>query len=138
MNLARSLLCGILVAAHGLPAAAQKRTDPASKVSGFMCEINLQENGLNTPSRVAPPVPGGSVFTFDSSKLCTGSAPGENIKLDCSARISGWRGGAVNIKDPPCTIAGAACGLPGLLTATNNRLKIDAGGNATLSCQYKG
>jgi hypothetical protein len=138
MALARSLLCGLLVAAHGPPAVAQKRTVPAAKFSGFLCEIDLQENGLNTPSRVAPPVQGGSVFTLDSSKLCTGSAPGENIKLDCTARIPGWKGGTVDIKDPPCTIAGAACGLPGFLTATNNRLKIDAAGNATLSCQYKG
>jgi hypothetical protein len=138
MRLAKSLLRGMLVVAHGHPAVAQKRTDPASKVSGFLCEINLQENGLNTPSRVAPPIQGGSVFTFDSSKLCTGSAPGENIKLDCSARIPGWKGGSVNIKNPPCTVAGAACGLAGILTATNNRLKIDAAGNATLSCQYKG
>jgi hypothetical protein len=69
MFLARSLLCGILVVAPGLPAAAQTGTDPSSKVSGFLCEINLQENGLNTPARVTPPLPGGSVCTFASSKL---------------------------------------------------------------------
>jgi hypothetical protein len=138
MRLARSLLCGLLVAAHGLPAAAQRRTDPATKFSRFLCEINLRDNGLDTPAHVSPLVEGGAVFTFDSSKLCTGSAPGENIKLDCSARIPGWKGGSVNIKNPPCTIAGAACGLAGILTATSNRLKIDPAGNATLSCQYKG
>jgi hypothetical protein len=138
MRLAGPLLCGLLVGAQALPAAAQKRTDPATRFSGFLCEINLQENGLNTPSRLAPPVQGGSVYTFESRKLCTGSAPGENIKLDCTARIPGWKGGRVDVKDPPCTIAGAACGLPGILTAANNRLKIDAAGSATLSCQYKG
>jgi hypothetical protein len=127
MILARSLLCGLLVVAGSLPAAAQGGTDPATKFSGFLCEINLQENGL----------PGGIVYTFDSEKLCTGSAPNENIKLDCSAKIPNWTGGRVN-KDVACTISGAACGVRGILTATNNKLKIDASGNATLSCQYKG
>jgi hypothetical protein len=122
---ARSLLCGLLVAAGGFPAAAQ---DAATKFSGFLCEIDLAGNNLQ----------GGVVYTFESNKLCTNSQTSEKIKIDCSARVPGWTGGAVTVDNVACTVSGAACGIPGdLLTATNNRLTVDAAGNALLTCQVK-
>lgn len=130
-------LCATLLLAQLGPAMGQTSTDPATKFSGFLCEINLGENGLNTSQHVSPPVKDGIVFTFESSKLCTGSAPSENIKIDCAGKVPGWKGGSVTLQNVPCTVGGAACGAPGLLTATNNKLSVDAAGNVTLTCQYK-
>jgi hypothetical protein len=130
-------LCAMLLGFQIGPAMGQSGTDPATQFTGFLCEINLGENGLNTSQYVSPLVKDGIIFTFNSSKLCTGSAPGENIKIDCTGRIPGWKGANINLQDVPCTVGGAACGTPGILTATNNRLSVDASGNATLTCQYK-
>jgi hypothetical protein len=95
MIMMRSLgtaVCTMLVLAQIEPAAAQ--TSPVTKFTGFLCEINIGENGLNTSQFVSPLIKDGIVYTFASTKLCTGSAPGQNIKIDCTARIPGWRGGA--------------------------------------------
>ncbi len=90
MLLARSLLCGLLVVAGGLPAAVQ---DAATKVAGFLCEIDLVDDSgnynINTSQFVSPTIAGGVVYTFESNKLCTNSQTSEKIKIDCSAKIPG-------------------------------------------------
>jgi hypothetical protein len=99
MLLARSLLCGLLVAAGGLPAAAQ---DASKKFANFLCGVDLVDDkggyNINTTEFVVTPIDGGVVYTFESNKLCTNSQIGENIKIDCSARIPGWKGVAVDTK----------------------------------------
>ena len=139
MLLARSLLCGLLVAAGGLPAAAQ---DASKKFANFLCGVDLVDDkggyNINTTEFVVTPIDGGVVYTFESNKLCTNSQIGENIKIDCSARIPGWKGVAVDTKNVACTVSGAPCGIGGPpLDAINNRLTVDAQGNAFLTCQVK-
>jgi hypothetical protein len=139
MFLARSLLCGLLVAAGGFPAAAQ---DASTKFAKFLCGVDLVDDSggynLNTPEFVLTPIEGGIVYTFQSDKLCTNSQVGENIKIDCTAKIPGWRGVAVDTRNVTCTVSGASCGIDGPpLVAINNRLTVDAQGTAVLTCQVK-
>jgi hypothetical protein len=137
-------VCGVLVAACSMSAMAQTDTDPATKFSGFLCGIDLKASrdasGITLDTYVSPTIEGNVVYTFTSNKLCTGSKlnANENIKIDCLASIPGWRPGlSINTKDVSCTVSGAACGLPGILTAINNNLTIDGAGKATLTCQVK-
>ena len=137
MLLARSLLCGLLVVAGGLPAAAQ---DASKKFANFLCGIDLASvtPSLNTTEFVTSVIEGGVVYTFQSNKLCTNSQIGENIKIDCTAQIPGWKGATVDTKNVTCTVSGAPCGIGGLpLNAINNRFTVDAQGKAFLTCQVK-
>jgi hypothetical protein len=125
MLLVRSLLCGSLAAAGGLPAAAQ---DSSTTVAGFLCEIDLAGNNLGV----------GSIYTFDSTKHCINSQTSENVKIDCRAKIANWTRGNVVLQNVACTVSGASCGIGGpSLNAINNRLTVDAAGNALLTCQVK-
>jgi hypothetical protein len=134
--------------------AQGSNTDPASQFERFLCEIDLADDDVLGPNWAdffigAPPstYEDGKVPTFDTKKLCTGSATQENIKLDCIAQIQGWdpANGNLSFQDINCAIGGAACGIVDptdgdtILTATlNNTLSISSNGTATLSCQYKG
>lgn len=84
---------------------------------------------------------GGKVSTLDSEKLCTRSA-NQNIKIDCTARIEGWKHDIMVKQNVPCVINGGACGLPGRpvgepYPAAQGRLQVLGNGTATLSCQFK-
>jgi hypothetical protein len=139
MLLARSLLCGLLVVAGGLPAAAQ---DASKKFANFLCGVDLDDDSgsytLNTLQYVSKLIDGGVVYTFQSNKLCTNSQSSENVKIDCTAQIPGWKGATIDTKNVTCTVSGAPCGIGGPpLLAINNRLTVDAQGNAFLTCQVK-
>ena len=128
-------LSGLLVA----DAWAQQGST-ATRKANFLCVIDLEGNGLMS-SLINPSVyPDGDVFTYDSEKLCTGSATNQNINLTCIAMVEGWRGGNQTLQNVDCTIGIGACGVEGLQlgTAVNSSLKLDSNGRATLSCQYKG
>ena len=126
-----------------LPTAAWAQTIPSTDFSGFLCKIDLTENNQT----------GGVVYTLQSHKHCSGSPSSLNIFIDCSAPVPGFTGPSVTIKNVPCTIGGAACGVAGdsggpdpdpdvdniLENTTNNKLVIDATTKtATLTCQWKG
>ena len=115
-----------LTLAIGAPVLAQT-PGPATKFSGFLCQIDLGDAGFTLPA----------VVTGNTEKLCANGAQGGNIRLTCKGVIPGWTGGNVNKKDVPCQISGAQCNLPGALDADQSMLKIDASGNATLTCQSK-
>jgi hypothetical protein len=85
------------------------------------------------------------VFTFTSSKLCTGEASTRNVKLECNDVIPGWNLGKKTTSSFACTINGDMCGLAPragdpsapFLTATDQTLTVDATGAAKLLCFYK-
>lgn len=134
IDLAAVALLAVFAAA---PALAQE----AETFIGNICEIDT------TPLNVPYTTPDGtrSVFTFDSTKLCTGVASKRNIKLDCSAPLPGWNNGDRSVKNFECTINGDQCGLSPkpndlrnrpYLTTFESQLKV-SGGTATLTCFYK-
>jgi hypothetical protein len=132
------LRLGVLGLAAAAPALADSIADdspgPATKFTGFLCRIDLGENGLPIPPQVQPRT---FVVTGDTEKLCTNSSKGGNIKMTCRATIPGWTAAPVDLKDVHCEIRGAQCNLAGSFTADLSMLKIDAAGNATLTCQSK-
>jgi len=126
-----------------LPAAAQTGPGPSGKFSGFLCQIDLSGSILGGGTYdftgfTKQADMDGIIYTLRSSKLCTNSQSNENVKLDCTKKITDWTGPAVGPIKVTCQVGGAACGIAGdLLTAVNNQLSIDAAGNATLTCQVK-
>jgi hypothetical protein len=129
MGLAGSLA---LAFAHAPPAAAQTGTQPADKVFGFSCEIDLS---------VIPGAPEEfrrlTFVTEDTEKNCTGSRSDQTIQMRCIHQIDGWTGGNVNVSNfqPPCMIWGGECGVPEtFFEADNSQLSVSAGGLATLFC----
>lgn len=141
------LACGAALGATLLAIAAAsgawaQATGPATTFTDFLCEINLRDNGLEgslTPAG-RQIYPDGVISTFNSQKLCTGSATDQNVKITCTAQIPAgqWTGGNVVEQNVSCSIGGAACGIPGVFPAANSKLSISSTGLATLDCQYKG
>ena len=131
----RFALLGLAAAAPALadPQGAD-RPGPATKFTGFLCKIDLAENGLAIPPQVQPRT---FVVTGDTEKLCTNSAKDGNVKMTCRATIPGWAAPAVDLNNVPCEIRGSQCNIAGSLTADLSSLKIDAYGNAILTCQSK-
>lgn len=136
-------LCGpiLLVLGAGAPALAQS-TGSATQFFNFVCEIDL--SALGTGFKLTDGTT--SLFTFDSSRLCTGTASTRNVKLDCNDVVPNWPPGTTaSAKNFVCTINGDTCNLaprPGdlsapLLTATDQNLTVDTTGLAHLTCFYK-
>ena len=132
----------LLALGTGTPAFAQ--TEPASQFSNFVCEIDLSV--VPVGFKLADGTT--SLFTFDSTRLCTGSASARNVTLNCQDTVPGWNKGAQSVKGFPCTINGDTCNvapnvapLPGdsnkpFLTTTNSTLAINSNGVAKLTCLY--
>jgi len=125
----------------GTPVFAQS-TGSATQFSNFICQIDL--------SVLQPPftLPDGtrSLFTFNSTRLCTGTASARNVKLTCSDAIPNWpQGTTASTKNFVCTINGETCNLAPMagdqsapqLTATDQNLTVDTTGLAQLTCFYK-
>jgi hypothetical protein len=141
----------LAVLAVALPASAQTggpTPGASTKFTGFLCQIDLVDDNnaynFNVAPYVSSEVANGVVYTLASEKLCTNSETSENIKITCSAKIPNWTGPAVTQQNVTCAVGGAACGIlgpggdPGQpLPAINNKLAIDAAGNAVLTCQVK-
>jgi hypothetical protein len=130
-----ALACLSLFAAS--PALAQN----AQTFSGSICEIDTTP--LNVPSYTTPDGTK-SIYTFNSTKLCTGVASKRNIKLTCTGTLPNWNRPDKQVKNFVCTINGDQCGLSPksgdpntpYLTATQSILQV-TGGVATLTCYYK-
>jgi hypothetical protein len=132
-----------LALATGTPAVAQ--TEPATDFFNFICEIDVSV--LGTGFTLADGTT--SVFTFDSTRLCAGSASARNVKIECDDTVPGWNQGQRSASGFVCTINGDTCGLappprpqPGsenapFLTATQQQLTVSAAGKAKLTCFYK-
>ena len=105
----RLLLTAILVSTLAVPAVAAP-IGPATKFTGFLCAIDLAENGLPVPPALV--AKGGKAIT-------------------------GWAGGNVNLQGVPCLISGVQCNVNRDLSADLSSLKIDTAGNAVLFCQSK-
>ncbi len=131
-----------LLALATAPSVWAQATGPATKFTDFLCEINLRDSGLEGSLTQAgrQTYPDGIISTFNSEKLCTGSATDQNINITCTAQIPAgqWAGGNVVRQNVSCTVGGAACGIPGIYPAVNSKLSISGTGLATLDCQYKG
>ena len=67
---------------------------PATKFTGFLCQIDLAENGLPVPPVLLPKA---GIVTGNSEKLCANGAQGGNIRITCRALIPDWSGGAMSI-----------------------------------------
>ena len=130
----RLLLTAILVSILAVPAVAAP-IGPATKFSGFLCAIDLAENGLPVPPALV--AKGGKAITGDTEKLGANGTQGGNIRLTCRATITGWAGGNVNLQGVPCLISGVQCNVNRDLSADLSSLKIDTAGNAVLFCQSK-
>ncbi len=119
------------------PAFAQS----AQTFTGSICEIDTTP--LNVPNYTTPDGTR-SIYTFNSTKLCTGVASKRNIKLTCTGTLPDWNRPDKQVKNFVCTINGDQCGLSPkaldpnrpYLTATQSNLQV-VGGVATLTCNYK-
>jgi hypothetical protein len=134
------LVSTLLALGSATPASSQAVKEPATKFSGFICEIDLSVLPVDFP------LPDGtSVFTFKSRRECAGSASRRNVKLECEDVIPGWNLGNVSATNFICTINGDTCNLtprPGdpnapFLTATQQQLTVSAAGKAKLTCFFK-
>ena len=137
----RSLVPMVLVLWTGTPAFAQS-TGSATHFSNFICQIDLSV--LQPPFTLRDGT--SSLFTFDSSRLCTGTASARNVKLDCQGVIPNWPPGTTaSVNNFVCTINGDTCNVAPLasdpstplLTATDQNLTVDTTGAAHLTCFYK-
>ena len=97
--------------------------------ANWLCEIDLTAAG-------APVPPGGksSIFTTNSQKLCTGSAPGQNIHIECTGQVPGWMSGNKTYHHFPCQMFKGQCGEAGFVETTTSTLSIDSAGVANLKC----
>ena len=114
--------------------AAHAAPGPATTFTGFLCQIDLAENGLPVPPVL---VPKAGVVTGNTEKLCANGTQGGNIRITCRAVIPDWSGGSVNLTGVPCLVSGRQCNIDADFTADLSKLTIDAAGNATLMCQSK-
>ncbi len=133
MPVRSTLLTAILLGVAGAP-AAEAQIGPTT-FKGFLCAIDLAENGLPIPPSLADK--GGKAVTGNSEKLCANGAQGGNVRLTCRATIADWAGGAVNLQGVPCLISGQQCNVNADLSATLSSLTIDAAGNTVLFCQTR-
>ena len=122
-------------------AAAPAFAQNAQTFTGSICEIDTTP--LNIPSYTTPDGTR-SIYTFNSTKLCTGVASQRNTKLTCRGTLPNWNRPDKQVKNFVCTINGDQCGLSPkaldpnkpYLTATQSNLQV-VGGVATLTCNYK-
>jgi hypothetical protein len=135
----RVLAVGVLAVGISLPAFAQ--TAPATKFTGFLCEIDLKpqaNGGVDLTQFVTPAPEDGSVFTFNTQKNCSGSPSDRNIKVTCDQVLPGWAGGNMTINNPRCQVNGDACNFfGGPFLANGSQLIIKGNGAASLVCQYQ-
>lgn len=132
-----AIALGVLAVFAASPAFAQS----AQTFKGSICEIDTTP--LNVPSYTTPDGTR-SIFTFNSTKLCTGVASQRNVKLTCTATLPNWNRPDKQVKNFVCTINGDQCGLTPkatdpnrpYLTATQSNLQV-IGGVATLTCNFK-
>lgn len=140
-RLGRAGLLGAVLLASSVP-VAWAQGGGAFQVTGFVCIIDLEENGLFSSTQLNADglarYPSGLVSTRNSKKVCTASV-NPNINISCTAQITGWQGGVVNDKPVACVINSAACGLPGQqpVPAQGGKLNISAGGAAALECNFR-
>jgi hypothetical protein len=124
-------------------ALAQQGTSPASQQEGFECIIDFDDTGTPLPASYEGPtvisiIPPSSGETM---RLCTGSSPNENIKLECNASLPDWpadetyfaSGFVCMIDTNPCDVAAES----GLVEATRSRLEVDGFGAAILTCFWQ-
>ena len=122
------------------PALAQN----SQELRGSICEIDTSVLNLNPPYKRDDT---SSIFTFNSTKLCTGVASKRNIKLVCTADLKPEWGARPDrtAQKFPCTINPDQCGLepkagdtanPPYVTTRDSTLKV-RGGVAELICHYK-
>ena len=132
-----SMALAFLAVFAAAPAFAQN----AQTFTGSICEIDTTP--LNVPSYTTPDGTR-SIYTFNSTKLCTGVASQRNIKLTCRGTLPNWNRPDKQVKNFVCTVNGDQCGLSPkggdpnkpYLTATQSNLQV-VGGVATLTCNYK-
>jgi len=132
-----SMTLALLAVFATTPAFAQS----AQTFTGSICEIDTTP--LNVPSYTTPDNTK-SIYTFNSTKLCTGVASKRNIKLTCTGTLPNWNRPDKQVKNFVCTINGDQCGVSPkatdpnkpYLTATQQNLQV-VGGVATLTCNYK-
>jgi hypothetical protein len=120
------LAAALLVAGSGT-ALAQVGT-----FTGWACVLDLKD-ALGGDFVALAPLPA-QITTTTSEKRCTGSAPGENIQIQCSGQVPGWAGGNKVYNSFPCQIFRGQCGGPGFVHAEVSRLSINSSGSATLTC----
>lgn len=137
------LIPSVAVAVLAMLAAASAVAQDSEEFLGSICEIDTSVLNLTPP--YLTPDGTTSVFTFSSSKLCTGVASKRNVKLLCSAPLPGWNRGDRSVKNFKCTINGDQCGLSPkaadvenapYITTRESQLKVSRG-VATLTCFYK-
>lgn len=135
-RLGRAGLLGALLLAASVSAAWAQ----AFQRNGFVCVIDLAENGLyDSLSAIGKAsYPSGLVSTRTSQKVCTPSA-NPNVNITCTAQIAGWQGGVVDSLPVDCVINTAPCELggPQPVPAAGGELSITALGAATLNCNWK-
>jgi hypothetical protein len=118
-----------------VPTAVAQSPGPATKFTGFLCQIDFKDlQGGDAPVPIPPSLRNGIIVTGNTEKLCTNSAQGGNIRLVCRATIADWAGGNVNRLGVPCLVNGQQCDIRDTLPADQSQLRIDASGNATLTC----
>jgi hypothetical protein len=122
------------------PALSQTATDPATQAFNTICELDLSVLPI-----AFGPGERTQFTTFDTRTLCTGSAPNENIKRECTTVIPGWTRGSVSASNFVCTINPDFCDLAAsasdpnapFVTATASQLSVNTSGVAKLTCFYK-
>ena len=132
-----AMALGFLAVFAASPAFAQS----AQTFTGSICEIDTTP--LKVPSYTTPDGTK-SIYTFNSTKLCTGVASKRNIKLTCTGTLPNWNRPDKQVKNFVCTINGDQCGITPkvsdpnkpYLTATQSMLQV-TGGVATLTCYWK-
>lgn len=131
--------CVIALLGAGPAAWAANGTDPASQQEGFECIIDLSVLSLPasyagpTSISIIPPTSG------TTSRLCTGSAPNENIKLTCNGTVPDWPSVTASASGFTCLIDTTACDVPGvtgLVESTGASLSVDEYGSASLICHW--
>jgi hypothetical protein len=122
----RLLTAACVIAMLGI---ASKASATSTTFTSWLCEIDLAAAGAPVPSGSKP-----SIFTTNSQKLCTGSAPNENINIDCTGQVPGWTFGNQTYHDFPCQIFKGQCGEPAFIQATTTTLTISSTGVANLKC----
>jgi hypothetical protein len=137
------LIASFGVAILAVFAVASAAAQDSETFSGSICEIDTSVLNLTPP--YLTPDGTTSVFTFDSSKLCTGVASKRNVKVQCVAPLPQYNRGDRSVKNFKCTINGDQCGISPkptdienapYITTRESQLKV-SGGVATLTCFYK-
>jgi hypothetical protein len=140
MKTIHSIAAVLLAVIAATPAFAQQ----SEEIHGSICEIDTSVLKLNPP--YLTPDLSTSVFTLNSTKLCTGVASKRNIKFVCTTPLPpNYNRGDRTAQKFPCTINPAPCGLtpksgdtanPPYVTTRDTVLRV-RGGVAELICHYK-